>query len=68
MRSLAASDNAQASSRRAGGGAYGPDTCKPGFVWRGVVPSDHVCVPPDMRDRVAQDNALADQRIARPKR
>ncbi|WP_338254139.1 hypothetical protein [Dictyobacter halimunensis] len=40
-------------------GPYGPDTCKQGYVWREAIPSDHVCVTPDQRTRVAQDNAAA---------
>ena len=24
----------------------GPDTCRPGYVWRRAFPGDHVCVPP----------------------
>lgn len=39
--------------------AYGPDTCKPGFVWREAVPDDHVCVPPAERDSAAQQNREA---------
>src|SRR6266508_3860175 len=38
------------------------DTCLQGFVWREVVPSDHVCVPPETRDQVWQDNRLAASR------
>ena len=38
---------------------YGPDTCKTGFVWREVVPSDHVCVNPTIRDRVRGENGMA---------
>ncbi|GHH77835.1 hypothetical protein GCM10018793_26880 [Streptomyces sulfonofaciens] len=28
---------------------YGPDTCRPGLVWREATPQDHVCVNPDVR-------------------
>ncbi|WP_407542885.1 hypothetical protein Q0M94_24730 (plasmid) [Deinococcus radiomollis] len=42
--------------------AFGPDTCKQGFVWRGVTASDHVCVPSERRDQVAHENSLADER------
>jgi hypothetical protein len=38
---------------------YGPDTCASGFVWREVVPSDHVCVTPQTRDLVHADNGQA---------
>jgi hypothetical protein len=41
---------------------YGPDTCKPGFVWREAFRNDHVCVPPESRSRAAQDNQLASSR------
>jgi len=42
-------------------GAGGPvsDVCRPGFVWREAIPSDHVCVPPAGRTQAAQDNAAA---------
>lgn len=42
--------------------AYGPDTCKQGYVWREAVPGDHVCVRPNVRDQAAADNARADSR------
>jgi hypothetical protein len=38
---------------------YGPDTCKQGFVWRGAIQNDHVCVRPESRDRAANDNRNA---------
>ena len=41
---------------------YGPDTCKQGFVWREAIPSDHVCVPPNIRTMVQQENAMAASR------
>ena len=44
------------------GGAYGPDTCRQGFVWRDAFPGDHVCVPPTVRAQAARDNAVADAR------
>jgi hypothetical protein len=40
---------------------YGPDTCRPGFVWREAVPDDHVCVPPATRDAVRDQNRQADR-------
>ena len=56
-------DNRLADSRRSpSGGAYGPDTCLPGFVWREAVAGDHVCVTPETRRRTRQDNTLADSR------
>jgi hypothetical protein len=51
--------------RSKNGGASGPDSCEKGFVWREVIPSDHVCVPPQHRTTAASDNSLADQRVAR---
>ncbi|WP_217694913.1 RICIN domain-containing protein [Deinococcus marmoris] len=42
--------------------AYGPDTCKSGYVWRGANPSDHVCVTPETRQQTANDNAHAASR------
>ena len=45
------------------GGAYGPDTCVPGFVWRGAFPGDHVCVPSATRDQAAYDNSQRASRI-----
>ncbi|HZN20780.1 MAG TPA: hypothetical protein VFB84_21750 [Micromonosporaceae bacterium] len=44
------------------GGAYGPDTCVQGYVWREAVPGDHVCVTPQTRDQTWEDNGLADSR------
>jgi hypothetical protein len=38
------------------------DVCKSGFVWREARPSDHVCVTPDSRRRVAQENRTAASR------
>ena len=43
--------------------AYGPDTCRIGYVWREAAPFDHVCVRPASRTRVAQENAVALSRI-----
>ncbi len=38
------------------------DVCKQGFVWREAGPADHVCVPPESRDRTAEENSLAESR------
>ena len=38
---------------------YGPDTCAQGYVWREAIPSDHVCVTPDVRSRTQQENSAA---------
>jgi hypothetical protein len=44
---------------------YGPDTCKPGFVWREGIANDHVCVVPAVRDQARNDNAQRGNRINR---
>jgi len=36
--------------------------CKEGFVWRGAVVSDEICVPPTVRDQAARDNEAAASR------
>lgn len=36
--------------------------CKPGFVWRVARPTDYVCVTPDSRALVAQENSVATTR------
>jgi hypothetical protein len=38
------------------------DRCRPGYVWRGAVPSDHVCVTVEVQNEVAVDNQLAPSR------
>lgn len=38
---------------------YGRGTCARGYVWREAIPSDHVCVPPQVRDDTRRDNAQA---------
>lgn len=40
-------------------GDYGPDTCLEGWVWRGAVAGDHVCVTGATRDQAAYDNTQA---------
>lgn len=37
--------------------------CKPGFVWRAARPGDAVCVTPEVRDKTAQQNAVAAQNV-----
>ena len=44
--------------------AFGTDTCRQGFVWREANRQDHVCVTPQTRQQVADDNRLAAQRRA----
>jgi hypothetical protein len=43
--------------------AYGPDTCRTGYVWREASPFDHVCVRPASRATAARENAVAFSRI-----
>ena len=43
--------------------AYGPDTCRQGYVWREAFPGDHVCVPPKSRAQAADDNSHARSRV-----
>lgn len=50
--------------RRAGGGAYGPDTCKVGWVWRDAFEGDHVCVTGETRARTAAENRAATAIVA----
>jgi hypothetical protein len=45
------------------GGAYGPDTCRQGYVWREANADDHVCVRPSVRSQTARDNQQARYRI-----
>jgi hypothetical protein len=40
----------------------GGDGCQPGFVWRQARPEDHVCVTPETRQSVAEDNRQAESR------
>src|ERR1700742_4320025 len=42
---------------------YGPDTCVQGLVWRNARDGDTVCVRPQDRDRTAQENATAADRV-----
>jgi hypothetical protein len=42
--------------------AYGPDTCRQGYVWREAFPGDHVCVTPKTRAQAAHDNGQANAR------
>jgi hypothetical protein len=76
-RQQTADENAQAASLVDPNGAYGPDTCINGYVWREagtdnpVFPlqliTDHVCVTPDIRSQVwEENNVLALPRILEP--
>ena len=42
-----------------GAGNSGADTCLDGYVWRGAIPTDHVCVTPMVRMQTAQENDQA---------
>jgi hypothetical protein len=64
VRDQAATDNAQAGSRRSpNGGDSGPDTCRAGFVWREARPTDHVCVSLAVREQAQRDNAAKCSRL-----
>ncbi|MEO7221341.1 MAG: hypothetical protein ABIY37_02630, partial [Devosia sp.] len=54
--SLLAAAFAPASTAFADDFAYGPDTCRTGYVWREAQPYDRVCVLPASRTRAAQEN------------
>jgi hypothetical protein len=66
-RALVEEDNALAEERKdpacaTGDCEFGPDQCLSGYVWRVITPDDLVCVTPEMRDQVADDNAHAEER------
>ena len=42
---------------------YGANTCQNGYVWRQAVSDDYVCVTPETRSQVVQDNSLASSRV-----
>jgi hypothetical protein len=54
-----ANDNSQAATRVDLSGAYGPQSCVSGFVWREAFGGDFVCVTSAERDQAATDNILA---------
>ena len=43
-------------------GAYGPDTCRNGFVWREAFADDTVCVTPGERSMARRQNQRANLR------
>ncbi|KPL51455.1 hypothetical protein ABB55_03775 [Prosthecomicrobium hirschii] len=47
----------------AAAGAYGPDTCRQGYVWRESFVGDTVCVTPAERARAKADNFAAKYRV-----
>lgn len=55
-----AQENANAANlREPNGGAYGPQTCKSGYVWREAFDGDAVCVLPQRRQETWNENAGA---------
>jgi hypothetical protein len=52
-------ENAGASERVDPDGAYGPQSCKQGYVWREAFDGDTVCVRPARRQETWQQNANA---------
>jgi hypothetical protein len=44
-------------NRQKGGGAYGPKTCRQGYVWREAFPGDTVCVTPYERAQAKSQNS-----------
>jgi hypothetical protein len=62
-RARVAEENRTASSRiQPGGGASGPFTCLPGFVWREAFEGDVVCVTPEVRALVREENRVGASR------
>ncbi len=49
--------NANGANNMAGGGAYGPNTCRQGYVWREAFAGDTVCVTPYERTQAQQENS-----------
>ena len=57
---VVAQENSNAASLvEPGGGAYGPQTCKQGYVWREAFDGDTVCVTPERRSETLAQNADA---------
>ena len=57
-------DNAVRSSRWVTG-AFGPHTCRTGYVWREAWAGDDVCVTGAQRSQARADNAQVRNRVAR---
>ncbi|HTK66053.1 MAG TPA: hypothetical protein VL595_26995, partial [Pseudonocardia sp.] len=64
-RTKTAQENTLAAGRRNPAGAYGPNTCVNGYVWREAYNGDVVCVTPDRRTLAHNDNAQAASRVLR---
>jgi hypothetical protein len=58
---MAEQENVTAPSRWVNG-AYGPQTCIAGFVWREAFDGDTVCVTPERRAAVKEENRVAPSR------
>ena len=58
-RARAQQENALAASRVDPFAAYGPNTCLAGFVWREAFAGDVLCVTPDIRTLVRDENTNA---------
>jgi hypothetical protein len=56
---LIAQETATAAEKVDPNGAYGPQSCKQGFVWREAFDGDTVCVSPQRRQETWQQNANA---------
>lgn len=58
VRAEAKAQNANAANnRKVGGGPYGPNTCRDGYVWREAFAGDVVCVTPHEREKAKNQNA-----------
>jgi len=56
---------AQAATPALGACSFGPDQCKPGFVWREAFTGDHACVTGAERSQARADTVQARQRVLR---
>ncbi len=54
-----AQENANAANLRDPNGAYGANSCKPGYVWCEAFDGDAVCVLPERRQETWKQNAAA---------
>ena len=63
---MAAHENATAGQRVDPFGAYGPNSCKAGFVWREAYSGDVVCVTPARRAQVKQENLAGPSHKVQP--
>jgi hypothetical protein len=62
-RAEAKAQNANAeNNRKVGGGPYGPNTCRDGYVWREAFAGDVVCVTPFERQKAKNQNAAGPRR------